>query len=578
MGVYLAKPKTQKISEDGGEEGRTITSFGAASMQGWRQTMEDAHIAKPSLRKHSPPTAAKTVEELACQASADGAKDAEKSLPDFAEDMSLYAVFDGHASNAVSCWVSEHYVKVFLDRLEKIQNEARQGSSPAGLAESLSRDLPDASVFSLRNAILCEALQQSFLDVDEQMQKEENRKELKKYFEAGQLEQRDNETYIQRYLNDGGDVRLVEMDGQKYLQFVPRNSEDDEEGEGAAGSPGTGEEAEEGAEKKVEEKEDARETSASSPAASVNGGEAEAKSAAAENADAPSDAQSVSHLTRFNSTDEFKDEDDFAGAAQEGDAEKKEKEEAKEDEEDKDDDDKAGERPLFAHPSTPEGSGATAVVVLVVGGEDPVIITANAGDSRGVICRGGKAFPLSHDHKPTNPDEKKRIFAAGGYVTNGRVDGNLNLSRAVGDLFYKQNKELPAKDQRITAYPDVRITRISPEDEFVILACDGIWDGKTNQEAVDFVREKLRAAGDTSSATLKKICEDLCDECLAEDPLQSEGHGCDNMTCLVVELSSVLKRGKKTAAEEEHIVLYGGIEDKYLGRDEKQFESDDNDD
>lgn len=67
-----------------------------------------------------------------------------------------------------------------------------------------------------------------------------------------------------------------------------------------------------------------------------------------------------------------------------------------------------------------------------------------------------QAFPLSHDHKPTNPDEKKRIFAAGGYVANGRVDGNLNLSRAVGDLFYKQNKELPAKAQRITAYPDVR--------------------------------------------------------------------------------------------------------------------------
>nr|CEL67432.1 TPA: Protein phosphatase 1G [Neospora caninum Liverpool] len=553
MGAYLAKPKTQKVSEDGGEEGRTITSFGAASMQGWRQTMEDAHIATPSLRTGAPPSTAKTLEELTAQS---GTAEKTRNVPAFAQDMSLYAVFDGHASNAVSCWVSDHFTKVFLDRLEQIEADARKGVSPAGLAESLSRELPDDSIFSLRNAVLCEALQQSFLDVDEQMKREENRQELKKYFEQGQIEQRDNETYIQRYLNDGGDVRLVEMDGQKYLQFVPRTS-DEEDGEGASAVE-EGEEKEK-EEKKEEKKEEVEE--ASSPASPVNG-EAE------KNERTGAEGEVVNKLTRLNSTklgDEETEEKD----------KKTEGEEEKDADKEEDDEDKAGDRPLFAHPSTPEGSGATAVVVLVVGGEDPVIITANAGDSRGVICRGGKAFPLSHDHKPTNPDEKKRIVAAGGYVANGRVDGNLNLSRAVGDLFYKQSKDLPAKAQRITAFPDVRITRITPEDEFVIIACDGIWDGKTNQEAVDFVREKLDAAGDVSSATLKKICEDLCDECLAEDPLQSEGHGCDNMTCLIVELSSSLKAGPKTS--EEPITLYGGGEDKYLGRDENQFESDDND-
>lgn len=62
---------------------------------------------------------------------------------------------------------------------------------------------------------------------------------------------------------------------------------------------------------------------------------------------------------------------------------------------------------------------------------------ANSGDSRSVLSRGGKALELSHDHKPDNEEEKKRIYNAGSIITEGRVDGNLNLSRSLGDLRYK---------------------------------------------------------------------------------------------------------------------------------------------
>ena len=62
---------------------------------------------------------------------------------------------------------------------------------------------------------------------------------------------------------------------------------------------------------------------------------------------------------------------------------------------------------------------------------------ANAGDSRCVLCRKGKAVALSIDHKPDNEGEKKRIEKAGSTITEGRVDGNLNLSRSLGDLKYK---------------------------------------------------------------------------------------------------------------------------------------------
>lgn len=79
--------------------------------------------------------------------------------------------------------------------------------------------------------------------------------------------------------------------------------------------------------------------------------------------------------------------------------------------------------------------GCTANVVLI---EDyKKMYIANAGDSRCVLCRSGKAVALSFDHKPDNEVEKKRIEKAGSTITDGRVDGNLNLSRSLGDMKYK---------------------------------------------------------------------------------------------------------------------------------------------
>lgn len=87
--------------------------------------------------------------------------------------------------------------------------------------------------------------------------------------------------------------------------------------------------------------------------------------------------------------------------------------------------------------------------------------------------------------------ELERIKAAGGFVNfAGRVNGNLNLSRSLGDLKYKQTKQLPPEAQMITAEPDITVNALQPDDEFFILACDGVWDCLTNQEAVDFVRER----------------------------------------------------------------------------------------
>ena len=67
---------------------------------------------------------------------------------------------------------------------------------------------------------------------------------------------------------------------------------------------------------------------------------------------------------------------------------------------------------------------------------------ANAGDSRTILSVNGDCVEMSEDHKPDNEKEKARITKAGGFVSDGRINGNLNLSRAIGDMEYKKGENL----------------------------------------------------------------------------------------------------------------------------------------
>jgi len=173
-------------------------------------------------------------------------------------------------------------------------------------------------------------------------------------------------------------------------------------------------------------------------------------------------------------------------------------------------------------------TGCTASAFLM---DEKYMYFTNAGDSRAVLVRKGVAYPMSEDHKPELEGEKARIYKAEGWVSEGRVKGNLNLSRSLGDMEYKQNKKLSAKDQMITAYPDVNIVEITDDCDFIIVACDGIWDCKTNQQAADFVIARLK-----KKVNLTKIVEDLLDDCLSADLSTNEGVGGDNMTCIIIQL------------------------------------------
>eukprot|EP01125_Pyxidicula_operculata_P010785 TRINITY_DN3555_c0_g1_i7.p1 TRINITY_DN3555_c0_g1~~TRINITY_DN3555_c0_g1_i7.p1 ORF type:complete len:500 (-),score=119.97 TRINITY_DN3555_c0_g1_i7:147-1646(-) len=122
--------------------------------------------------------------------------------------------------------------------------------------------------------------------------------------------------------------------------------------------------------------------------------------------------------------------------------------------------------------------GAAAVVALIQHDVKKIII-ANAGDQRVVLARGKLAVPITTDHKPNEPTERIRIYRTGGYVSeHNRVNGILALSRSLGDSDLQPH---------VTYEPDVFFVDLKPDDKFLIVACDGLWDVVSNQTAVDIV-------------------------------------------------------------------------------------------
>lgn len=183
-------------------------------------------------------------------------------------------------------------------------------------------------------------------------------------------------------------------------------------------------------------------------------------------------------------------------------------------------------------------SGCTATSILVSKSQN-LLVCGNAGDSRTVLATDGNAKALSYDHKPTLASEKSRIVAADGFVEMDRVNGNLALSRAIGDFEFKSNPKLGPEEQIVTCVPDILEHSLDYDrDEFVILACDGIWDCLTSQDCVDLVHLGLR-----EGKTLNEISSRIIDVCCAPTT-EGTGIGCDNMSIVVVAL---LKEGEDVA-------------------------------
>lgn len=198
-----------------------------------------------------------------------------------------------------------------------------------------------------------------------------------------------------------------------------------------------------------------------------------------------------------------------------------------------------------------DGSGTTVIAAVITrpGPDEFCVRLANCGDSRAVLCCGG-SLVCTEDHKPGREDESKRISAAGGHVAPGmlggplRVDGSLAVSRSLGDFGFKPEGMRP-EACKVTAVPEVQTVRCAAGD-WLVLACDGIFDVFSNQELREFVETRLANRGldgdgivtDLVRASLEKGSKDNCTALLvrlgnasgAESPYRREllPGGCQN--------------------------------------------------
>eukprot|EP01130_Rhizamoeba_saxonica_P003085 TRINITY_DN1331_c0_g1_i3.p1 TRINITY_DN1331_c0_g1~~TRINITY_DN1331_c0_g1_i3.p1 ORF type:complete len:315 (-),score=76.36 TRINITY_DN1331_c0_g1_i3:116-946(-) len=179
--------------------------------------------------------------------------------------------------------------------------------------------------------------------------------------------------------------------------------------------------------------------------------------------------------------------------------------------------------------------GSTGLVALFA---EDILYVANAGDSRAVLCRSGETIALSEDHKPENDIERERIELYGGEVTKisttWRINGRLAVSRGFGDLPYKNEETL--EEKFVTVEPDITENIIDEECEFIILACDGLWDVCTNEEAVQFVKENLEKYDDRRPDNLKSRNEHLFIVAIELTKYAYEKGSTDNISCLIVEI------------------------------------------
>jgi len=130
-------------------------------------------------------------------------------------------------------------------------------------------------------------------------------------------------------------------------------------------------------------------------------------------------------------------------------------------------------------------SGSTAITCLIQ--TDPSgqrsLYTANCGDSRAILCKkNGEVKRLSVDHKASCEVEMKRIEDAGGFILRKRVLGILSVSRSFGDHSMKKF---------VLARPYIKKVLLQEEDEFLVLACDGVWDVITDEECAEIIKEAV---------------------------------------------------------------------------------------
>ncbi|KAG9146236.1 hypothetical protein Leryth_007931 [Lithospermum erythrorhizon] len=163
-------------------------------------------------------------------------------------------------------------------------------------------------------------------------------------------------------------------------------------------------------------------------------------------------------------------------------------------------------------------SGTTALTAMIFGRS---LLVANVGDCRAVLSRRGVAIEMSKDHRPGCKDERSRIESLGGFVDDGYLNGQLGVTRALGDWHIKGLKKAE-NGGPLSAEPELKLVTLTREDEFLIIGCDGIWDVFRSQNAVDFARRRLQQHNN-----VKLCCKEIVNEAKKRGSI-------DNLTVVMV--------------------------------------------
>jgi len=130
-------------------------------------------------------------------------------------------------------------------------------------------------------------------------------------------------------------------------------------------------------------------------------------------------------------------------------------------------------------------SGTTTVTALIRKKNDERWVhIANVGDARAVLCRNGTAQRLTYEHKGSDEGEAKRIVECGGFIVQNRVNGILAVTRSLGDCAMKDY---------VIGEPYTTDIKLEATDTHLILACDGLWDVCSDQEALGIVTAEREA-------------------------------------------------------------------------------------
>lgn len=176
-------------------------------------------------------------------------------------------------------------------------------------------------------------------------------------------------------------------------------------------------------------------------------------------------------------------------------------------------------------------SGSVCAVALII---DDKLVVGNVGDCEAVLSRNGKPVVLTVRHTiASNPSEEERVRGVGGKVCHNRVGHpnynpavvSLAVTRAIGDAGFKLARYTDGKASGVIAVPDTTVTRLTDDDEFLVIGCDGLWDVMTYAEVVDFCYRRFQEGMPAQS-----IAEELAQAALAKGST-------DNVTAMLVHLT-----------------------------------------